>query len=1267
MRRKFLSVVLCVCMMLTMAPFAFAEEGNTGSSSSNDGGSAVAKVGETPYNTLQEAINNATDDATITLLRNVSFSSEVTLDLSGKTINTDGNTISVNSGTLTVTGNGTIQNDRTGVEDNEHALFHVNSGATLNITNGTFKSASCQLLEVAGTCNIDTASFECTTENNTYDSHSMIVVYGENALLNFKSGSVTMKGSTVPSDGMYGIYASKGGSVTLGDSETKEGPTITSHFAALGINHETSPSTWNIYGGTYTSTAKASTEWWKYFCGAMYLAGNCEVNIYDGTFNGGNYTLSMPWADADVKLTINGGTFNETDGDGILYFRKNTATETTTSPSATINSGTFNGTLVCGDKDVKDVVVTGGTFNPDCNSTYKAVAIVDGKAYTSLASAIAVADGKTVQLISNTTENVTIPSGKSITLDLNGHKIVNSSTAQDKNVADNLRKHTITNNGTLTIMDSVGTGVVDNVSHGRAALYNAGTISEIKGGKFTRSVDNSTDASSAKGNSYYVVENKEGATITAISAGDFLAVGKFSSLFRNGGTIGEISGGTFTQDGFIAFKNEGTVNKISGGTFSSKDESCIQNWGTIGEICGGAITAGSIGIWNFSSDKYSSAGKVTNISGGEIKGTTAAIRLNDYDATYLNPTKPSSTNRASATISGGKINGVLQVNANTTLTITGGYFTTDPTAYLANGKGLVDSDLAGYYKVGNSTVDVDTEVKAGAPSVSIPTDSGLTEDDVKNAATSQATQASLAKAASSLTSDQSIVGTKEEAKAKLGSIAGNDSTITVVVQPYLDVKVTEVNNNAATMSVNISAQYNIIATTDPNNIKLPKEGENNANAVILKEKQDMSVSKPVTIKLPLPSNFDTAGDKLSIKHTKGNGSIEYYTGTVTTDKNNNKFVTFTTNGFSPFVIYAASANVASIGDGENEQVFTSFQAAVDAVENGGTIKALKNIDSTVSGNKSFKVNANDKTVKLTAASGYNLTKDATGKYTVFRQSSGGPGSSGGSISAPTTYNVNVNAATNGAVAADKKTASKGTTVTVTASPSKGYVVDAVKVVDKDGKDVAVTEKDGKYVFTMPASAVTVTGSFKAETPAPVALPFTDVKSGNWFYDAVKYAYEQGLMTGTSATTFAPNGTMNRAMIVTVLYRLEKSPAVTGASKFTDVPAGQWYSDAVAWAAANKIVNGYDETTFGPMNAVTREQMAAILFRYEQVKGLENVTLEENLNRFPDQNKISAYAIPALQWAVGQKIINGNADGTLDPTGTATRAQVAQIFTNLLNK
>lgn len=1157
MRRKFLSVVLCVCMMLTMAPFAFAE-GETGigeteivttnppssdSGSEAEAGSVTPTAGITTENALKEAISNAatTENKIVTLDGDIDLTSQLTINTS-ITLNGNGHTIKANNASWST-------------DNSSKHLVSIEAGSNKVAFNDVV--------------------FDC---NNQADN---IQVY--------KSSDVTFN------------------NITLQNSK--------STYADMIVNASSV-----IVTGTLTASKSINVGW-----------GNSISDVSSCSFNAENATLK-------------GVVAVYTDSDDVT------------------NAGNISKfTLKLPD----------GWVNTTSEQTHiqylPAVAKVgDTSYYASISAAVnASENADTVTLLKDSVEAITIPADKTITLDLNGHKIVNSSAPQNDTVADNLRKHTITNNGTLTIMDSVGTGVVDNVSHGRAALYNAGTISEIKGGKFTRSVDNSTDATSAKGNSWYVVYNAKNATITKISAGDFLAIGHFSSLFSNCGTIGEISGGTFNQDGSIAFKNEGTITKISGGTFSSRDESCIQNWGTIDEICGGAITAGSIGIWNFSSDTYTSAGKVTNISGGEIKGTTAAIRLNDYDATYLKPTKPSSKNIASATISGGKINGVLQVNANTTLTITGGYFTSDPTAYLATGKGLVDSDLAGYYKVGNSNVNVDTEVKAGAPSVSIPTNSGLTEDDVKSAATSQATQASLAKAASSLTSDQSIVGTKEDAKKALGDKVQGDQPITVVVQPYLDVKVVEVNNDAATMSVNISALYNVLATTDPDNIRLSPEGENAANAVILKEKRDMSVSKPVTIKLPLPSSFGTTGNKLSIKHTKENGSIEYYTGTVSTEREGGSaktYVTFTTNGFSPFVI---SAPVASIGD----DVYPSLQAAVDAVQNGQTIKLEKNCDetATVSREVNFTLNPNDKTFSgtISAGSRYSLTKtdgqDNTINYTVTYV---GGGSSSGTT---TSYNVNVNAATNGAVAADKKTASKGTTVTVTASPSKGYVVDAVKVVDKDGKDVAVTEKDGKYVFTMPASAVTVTGSFKAETPAPVALPFTDVKSGNWFYDAVKYAYAQGLMTGTSATTFAPNGTMNRAMIVTVLYRLEKSPAVTGASKFTDVPAGQWYSDAVAWAAANKIVNGYDETTFGPMNAVTREQMAAILFRYEQVKGLENVTLEENLNRFPDQNKISAYAIPALQWAVGQKIINGNADGTLDPTGTATRAQVAQIFTNLLNK
>ena len=612
--------------------------------------------------------------------------------------------------------------------------------------------------------------------------------------------------------------------------------------------------------------------------------------------------------------------------------------------------------------------------------------------------------------------------------------------------------------------------------------------------------------------------------------------------------------------------------------------------------------------------------------------------------------------------------------------ISGGYFTIDPSTYVVEGK----SALPGSYVIGDTTYNykVDKDLPANVEVIPGKTEvdaTNLSQDNASKIANSAISNVSekANEVATSLSENEKATKEALNEKLPIGATQATDSnTITTVVSPRLNIAVTSYDPAAKTLTLDVKAVYDIKATTNPDRM-VEFDGTNGAsvNTVTLKKEAGTldTTGTPVTLKFYLPDGIANEHDSLFVIHTKSTG--EKYVHAVTVQKDDSGalgalYVEFVNDkGFSTFSISAVVA--ASITTNGDTTYYETLQDAVNAVQNGETIKLEKECaeTATVSRAVNFTLNPNDKTFSgtISAGSRYSMTtSETTSGNTEYTFTSVGGGSSS-SISAPTTYAVNVNAATNGAVAADKKTASKGTTVTVTASPSKGYVVDAVKVVDKDGKDVAVTEKDGKYVFTMPASAVTVTGSFKAETPAPVALPFTDVKSGNWFYDAVKYAYAQGLMTGTSATTFAPNGTMNRAMIVTVLYRLEKSPAVTGASKFTDVPAGQWYSDAVAWAAANKIVNGYDETTFGPMNAVTREQMAAILFRYEQVKGLENVTLEENLNRFPDQNKISAYAIPALQWAVGQKIINGNADGTLDPTGTATRAQVAQIFTNLLNK
>ena len=650
------------------------------------------------------------------------------------------------------------------------------------------------------------------------------------------------------------------------------------------------------------------------------------------------------------------------------------------------------------------------------------------------------------------------------------------------------------------------------------------------------------------------------------------------------------------------------------------------------------------------------------ISGGTISGTYAVYESNPQT------NDDDSIAKVKLSITDGNFNGSTAAvySKDVKNFISGGLFSrTIDNSYCATGLTVISNTdgatMAAYpYTVGTIKANDENKIDAVTTTGTNAVNTDTIQEASKANATTVANQVKLEdsiadKVAITETDKQrGLTALVNENKVNVDATTGkltDGTTITIIKEIFLDVSVTEFNlqNNDPSIIMDITPMYSLIATTN-------KDNRTDSNSVKL-ETKPISVTDATKVSVILPTAF--ANQKVYITHKN-----DIY---IATADENGK-IEFTTNGFSPFTFSLSNSDVVAEVNGN---AYKTLQEAADAAKDGEKINIVKNdkLDLNFTDTKSIKVtNKTSDTITVTF-NGVNkdVAKGATEAFTYTRPSSGGPGSSGGSISAPTTYAVNVNAATNGAVAADKKTASKGTTVTVTASPSKGYVVDAVKVVDKDGKDVAVTEKDGKYVFTMPASAVTVTGSFKAETPAPVALPFTDVKSGNWFYDAVKYAYAQGLMTGTSATTFAPNGTMNRAMIVTVLYRLEKSPAVTGASKFTDVPAGQWYSDAVAWAAANKIVNGYDETTFGPMNAVTREQMAAILFRYEQVKGLENVTLEENLNRFPDQNKISAYAIPALQWAVGQKIINGNADGTLDPTGTATRAQVAQIFTNLLNK
>lgn len=282
--------------------------------------------------------------------------------------------------------------------------------------------------------------------------------------------------------------------------------------------------------------------------------------------------------------------------------------------------------------------------------------------------------------------------------------------------------------------------------------------------------------------------------------------------------------------------------------------------------------------------------------------------------------------------------------------------------------------------------------------------------------------------------------------------------------------------------------------------------------------------------------------------------------------------------------------------------------------------------------------------------------------------SGSPsGSSNFSNGNSSSNTISIPIITGGKISVNPKSAAKGTTITITVTPDSGYELDRLTVTDADGNELTLTDKgNGKFIFTMPASKVEITASFKKiatpneqpEHPS-TPYPFTDVPAGVWYSDAVQYVYDMGMMAGITSTTFGPEVTTNRGMIVTMLYRLEGEPSV-GTANFTDVPAGEWYSAAVTWAETNGIVNGTTATTFEPLVPITRQQMAAILYRYANYKGY-NVGAQTDLSSFDDANQVDPYALTAMQWANTEGLITGTTSTTLAPNGDATRAQVATIM------
>ena len=1024
---------------------------------------------------------------------------------------------------------------------------------------------------------------------------------------------------------------------------------------------------------------------------ALHISADVTINATTGGINTGTngaYAINVM---NGATLTINGGN----------YYGGGTAVQVQEG-TANINGGTFacepygdpygyKFLINCIDSAYKNgtakVSIKGGSFvnfdpsdsaseNPKgnfCASGYVAVksgtddapvwtvedhrvAEVGNIGYSTLSAAVAAANnGDTVTLLTNTDEDITIAQDKDIILDLNGKKLTN------------VASHTIFNKGTLTINGNNGT--VDNVTNGTAAVYNdvTGKVT-INGGSYTRSAEASKDENNSGGNSWYVIHNYG---IMNINKGTFkfsdTNVGAFSSLIHNGWYDGSkntaqknavmtINDGDFTQGtgGKITVKNDDYGElEIKGGVFTQPQNNyyCIFSY-NIAKISGGTIN-GYVGnaYGNETCDKGDLTISDNAVVNGGVQSATAAGNDSSDKKNLIKITDNA------------KVAGAITSADVKYVSVSGGYFTTDPSAYVASGYVAGTSDVSGYsYKVVAKTNTGNVEVKPDVADPEVKVSDSISKEDQAKVAAAAATVSAPTLGAE--TGDIVKDINEDTAKTlieKATTVQGNNKKL--YVQSSLKVEPTAYNETTKTLALKITPQYRIVASTaaTADGIEL---GDNGKNAEVVQDYTPMNITKATVVTMELPAGFAVDnGAKLSIQHTKSNDKVEYYTGTVT-EQSGKHLLTFTTNGFSPFVI---SVPAASIG----ENVYPTLQAAVDSVESGKTIKLEQAVAPdtkvTVAKTIKFEVATNEKTfAKENIVAGANTTVKVTGdaspyiyEFTYTKPSSG---SSGGSSSGKTTYKVTTSAVNNGGVNASPSNAEKGATITITLSPDKGYKLDKLTVTDGSGKTVSTVKKsDTVYTFTMPASAVKVGVSYVKATETPSETKFNDVSANDWFASAVDYVTGKGMMNGTADNTFSPKANTTRGMVVTVLYRLENQPS-TSAASFTDVASGAYYANAVAWANANGIVSGYGSGKFGPNDKVTREQLAAILYRYAQYKKYDvSVGEDTNILSYDDAQSISSYAIPAIQWACGAGVVTGKSGSKLDPKGNATRAEVAAML------
>ena len=724
----------------------------------------------------------------------------------------------------------------------------------------------------------------------------------------------------------------------------------------------------------------------------------------------------------------------------------------------------------------------------------------------------------------------------------------------------------------------------------------------------------------------------------------------------------------------VIYANNGSVN-IQGGTLTLTAGSASTEEKTYNSN-GGSITTESYGIY---ANSRNSTPADINISGGRVTAKAGAVKNLAKDIDKDGYSVGIRAVNGDVNITGGNVTASTAMTGEET---TGYYYR----SMMAGASNAVKIDPADDKVISWSMGENETSATSPGP---------LTYKDEAKSITGP-----FPKYFQSTTTDYIHVSSVTLDEISLTLNVGESQELEVTIDPTdaMDTTVTWASNNPEVATVDTNGKVTAIGS---------------GTATITATVDGQSVTCTVTVP-KLVTSVSLNKDELTL--TTGNS--EQLTATVEPTDASNKNLSWTssrtdiatvdTNGTVTAKAPGTTTITATAADGSNKsdsctvtvQEAPSYSIAADksildfgsiyennAVPDAQTVMITNNgnqpVTITQPAAKNFTISTKD---SLTIATGGNVTfavqpnaNLAAGSYHETLQFTTRQGQS---ISVAVQFTVKENPYTgrysyeifnedgdNGTVDVDRY-ATEGERVTIAVSPDDGYDLDQITITGKNGEKIDFVENsDGTISFTMPSCDVTIVTEFaESDEPEPEpepGLPFVDVHENDWFYDVVRYVYDKGLMTGTSDTEFSPNLTTTRGMIVSILNRLEGGPTAEAAG-FTDVADGDWYADAVNWAASEGIVVGFEDDTFRPNDLITREQLAAIFCNYAEWKGMD-ISSRADLSNYNDAASVSSWAAETVQWAAAEGLISGMPGDLLAPQGSATRAQVAAILERFLEQ